>query len=150
MKPPKSAIRSKSDLLPIPAADRDGIALECYLALSTLWAGQGDRHTLAVLTNALVAAYFLLEAGVNDGRESRATLAGAQDAINEIDSDAVIAGRGAVTPGSSAEAIGGLLALYDRQLRRAPRATVARIVAQVNAYWRKSSGAPSEQERLAA
>jgi hypothetical protein len=147
---PKSAIRSKSDLLPIPAADRDGIALECYLALSTLRAGQGDRYTLAVLTNALVAAYFLLEAGIGDGSENRATLVGAQDAINKFDSDAVTAGRCAVTTESSAAAIGGLLALYDRQLRRAPRATVARIVAQVNAYWRESSGAPSKQERLAA
>ncbi|HDR9037335.1 TPA: hypothetical protein ACU967_007744 [Burkholderia contaminans] len=147
---PKSAIRSKSDLLPIPAADRDGIALECYLALSTLRAGQGDRHTLAVLTHALVAAHFLLEARVGDGSESRATFAAAQDAINEIDADAVIAGRCAVTTESSAAAIGGLLALYDRQLRRAPRATVARIVAKVNAFWCESSGAPSMQERLAA
>jgi len=150
MKPPKSAIRSKSDLLPIPAADRDGIVLECYLALSTLQAGQGDRHTLAVLTHALVATHFLLEAGVGGGSESRATFAAAQDAINEIDSGAVIAGRCAVTTESSAAAIGGLLALYDRQLGRAPRATVARIVAQANAFWSGSSGAPSEQERLAA
>jgi hypothetical protein len=146
---PKSAIRSKSDLLPIPAADRDRIALECYLALSTLRAGLGDRHTLSVLAHALVAAHFLLEAGAGDGSESRATFAAAQDAINEIDADAVIAGRCAVTT-ESAAAIGGLLALYDRQLRRAPHATVARIVAEVNEFWCESSGAPSTQERLAA
>ncbi|RKT98955.1 hypothetical protein C7H84_34110 [Burkholderia sp. Nafp2/4-1b] len=147
---PKSAIRSKSDLLPIPAADRDGIALECYLALCTLRASQGDRHTLSVLTHALVAAHFLLEAEVGDGSESRATFAAAQDAINEIDSGPVVAGRCVVTTESSAAAIGALLALYDRQLKRAPRATVAWVVAQVNAYWRESSGAPTEPERLAA
>ncbi|MGU7775649.1 hypothetical protein ACV229_36540 [Burkholderia sp. MR1-5-21] len=150
MKPPQTAIRSKSDLLPIPAAARDRIALECYLALSTLQSGQGDPHALAVLTHAFVAVYFLLEAGVGDGCESREAFAAAQDAINKIDSGALIAGRCAPATAASAGAIGALLALYDRQLRRAPRATVASVVAQVNGYWRKSSGAPSEPERLAA
>ncbi|MBN3785678.1 hypothetical protein [Burkholderia sp. Ac-20353] len=150
MKPPKTAIRSKSDLLPIPAADRDRIALACYLALSTLKAGQGDAHTLAVLTHALIAVHFLLEAGVGEGGGSRATFAAAQNTINACDAGAAIAGRCALATSASAGAIGALIALYDRQLRVAPRATVAWVVAQVKAYWRDSSDEPRELERLAA
>jgi len=150
MKPRKIVARSKFDLLPLPAADRDRISLECHLALCTLQAGQGDRHTLVGLTHALVAAYFLLEAGVEDGPESRDTFTAAQEAINQCDSGAIVDGRCAPATATSTAAIGGLLALYDRQLRRAPRSTVAQVVGQVDAYWRKSGGATSEGESRAA
>ncbi|KVH79001.1 hypothetical protein WJ41_33965 [Burkholderia ubonensis] len=150
MRPLKTAVRTKGDLLPIPAAERDRIALECYMALCTLRSGRGDCHTLTVLTHALVATHFLLEAGVSDDRERRATFDAAQDAINRCDSAAAVAGACAPASAAASDAIGGLLALYDRQLRLAPRATVAQVADRVDAYLGRSRDAAGETEQCAA
>ncbi len=150
MKPLLTAGRTKRDLLPLPSADRDRIALECYGALCTLRSGLGTPDTIAALTNCLVTVHFMMAAGLGAAPESRSVFAAAQEAINECDPVAIAAGQCGAAKPEAADAIGALIALYERQLRVAPRAVVAEVVGRVAAYWGTAGGASGSPQRMAA
>jgi hypothetical protein len=127
-------LHDKSDQLPLPAVDRDHIALEYHLALATLRAGFGDCHVLSILIGVLVTVHYLLAAGIDRSAEHRRVFAEAQDVLNACDISAARAVRWVVSP-TEIEALAALLNLHDRQLSHASRHSLMRAVAQREAYW---------------
>jgi hypothetical protein len=142
-------LRDKIDQLPLPAADRDRIALEYHLALATLRAGVGDCHVLSILTGVLVTVHYLLMAGIEASNGHRDAFAAAQTALNTCDIPAACAARWVVSS-ADIEALAALLSLHDRQLARASRHSVMQAVAQREAYWARQAGTHAEAARKVA
>ena len=115
---------SKVNLLPLPREQVDSLSLRYHLCLETLRCGQGHRHTLDTLAVMLLYAGGLHDLG--HGQLRYADVDAAQCALN----DAYECGR--ATGIWKLGEIGfwllaGVLCIHDRQLAKAPIASVRKV-----------------------
>ncbi|MDR5836694.1 hypothetical protein [Caballeronia sp. LZ034LL] len=107
---------SKAQLLPIPRAVADELALGAHMALAALRSGSQDIAPAQSITEAMLLAKFLAEAGHGDFSQEELILAD-QTMASVFD-----AGRHSgrwTLPDEAFERLAAIVSLYDHQLRRA-------------------------------
>ena len=107
---------SKAQLLPIPRTVADELALGAHMSLAALRAGSTDIAPAQHITEAMLLAKFLAEAGHGDFSHEELILAD-QTMATVFD-----AGRTSGTwtlPSEDFERLAAIVSLYDHQLRRA-------------------------------
>ncbi|SAK76875.1 Fis family transcriptional regulator [Caballeronia pedi] len=107
---------SKAQLLPIPRAVADELALAAHMSLAALRAGSADAAPAQHITEAMYLAKFLAEAGHGDFSHDELlradkTMAAVFDAGRTCGSFAL--------PSDDFERLAAIVSLYDHQLRRA-------------------------------
>jgi hypothetical protein len=113
---------SKAQLLPIPRAVSDELALAAHMSLAALRSGSPDIAPAQHITEAMLLAKFLAEAGHGDFSHDELLLAD-QTMAAMFD-----AGRASGTwslPAEGFERLAAIVSLYDHQLRRATLAALS-------------------------
>ncbi|BAN26090.1 hypothetical protein [Caballeronia insecticola] len=107
---------TKAQLLPIPRAVADELALAAHVSLATLRAGAADIAPAQHITEAMLLAKFLAEAGHGDFAHEELLLA------DQTMAAVFDAGRASGTwslPPDGFDRLAAIVSLYDHQLRRA-------------------------------
>jgi hypothetical protein len=107
---------SKAQLLPIPRAVADELALSAHMSLAALRAGSPDAAPAQHITEAMYLAKFLAEAGHGDF--SHEELLRADQTMAAV-FDAGRASGSFALPAEDFERLAAIVSLYDHQLRRA-------------------------------
>jgi hypothetical protein len=136
------ARKNRTLLLPLPQATSDELALRAHIALDAMRRGQGSVHAAQALTQAMILAGYLAEAGYGEAtfeqmRQAESDISVAFDRGRDtgdwrLDGDA--AGRFAV-----------IVWTYDRQLRRAPLAAIVSAREQLDRF--QAGGPPASVVR---
>jgi hypothetical protein len=130
---------TKAQLLPIPRAVADELALQAHLSLVALRAGATDITPAHQVTEVMLLAKFLAEAG--HGEFSADELAHADKVMAGVFDE----GRASSTwslPASEAERFAAIVALYDHQLHRA---TLNALTSASERLERFKAGEPYQQ-----
>jgi hypothetical protein len=112
---------TKAQLLPIPRAVANELALQAHLALEALRAGATDIAPAQQVTEVMLLAKFLADAG--HGEFSNDALANADRVVAEV----FDAGRETGTwtlPPDECDGFAAIVSLYDHQLQRATLGTL--------------------------
>jgi hypothetical protein len=107
---------SKAQLLPIPRAVASELALQAHLSLQALRAGATEVEPAQRVTEAMLLARFLSEAGHGDF--SSDALASADRVMATVFDDGRVSGVWRL-PEDAFENFAAIVSLYDYQLRRA-------------------------------
>lgn len=116
---PREAARarlSKAQLLPIPRAVADELALAAHLSLAALRCGSPEIAAAQHITEAMLLAKFLAEAGHGDFSQDELLLA---DRSMAAVFDAGRASGSWMLPPEDVDRFAAIVSLYDHQLRRA-------------------------------
>jgi hypothetical protein len=107
---------AKAQLLPIPRAVASELALQAHLSLQALRSGATDIEPAQRVTEAMLLAKFLSEAG--HGEFSADALASADRAMGTVFEGGRTTGVWVLSEGEF-ESFAAIVSLYDYQLRRA-------------------------------
>jgi hypothetical protein len=107
---------SKAQLLPIPRAVADELALGAHMALAALRSGSQDIAAAQSITEAMLLAKFLAEAGHGDFSQEELVLA--DQTMAAVFDGGRESGRW-IVPDEGFDRLAAIVSLYDHQLRRA-------------------------------
>jgi hypothetical protein len=107
---------AKAQLLPVPRAVADELALQAHLSLAALCAGASEIEPAQRVTEAMLLAKFLSDAGHGDFSDD--ALADADRAMGAVFDAGRMAGVW-VLPLPEYDTFAAIVSLYDHQLRRA-------------------------------
>ncbi|WP_061134200.1 hypothetical protein [Caballeronia fortuita] len=113
---------SKAQLLPIPRAVADELALAAHMSLTALRAGSPDIAPAQHITEAMYLAKFLAEAGHGDFADDELLRA---DRTMAAVFDAGRASGTWTLPAEDFDRLAAIVSLYDHQLRRASFAALS-------------------------
>jgi hypothetical protein len=136
---------SKAQLLPIPRATANELALHAHLALEALRAGAADVAPARLIAETMLLVRFLAETG--HGTFSHEALIDA-DRVMAIVFDTGHACGTWVLPIDAVDAFAMIVSLYDQQLQRASLAAVTAACEQLDRFKAGESYQPL-QRRLA-
>lgn len=107
---------SKAQLLPIPRAVADELALAAHMSLAALRSGATDVAPAQHITEAMLLAKFLAEAGHGDFSHDELLLA--DQTMAAVFDAGRVSGIWSLPPEGS-DRLAAIVSLYDHQLRRA-------------------------------
>ncbi|MCG7403495.1 MULTISPECIES: hypothetical protein [Caballeronia] len=113
---------SKAQLLPIPRAVADELALVAHMSLTALRSGSSDVAPAQHVTEAIYLAKFLAEAGHGDFSHEELLLA--DQSMAAVFDIGRTSGSWILAP-EDFERIAAIVSLYDHQLRRASLAALS-------------------------
>ncbi|GAB5097029.1 MULTISPECIES: hypothetical protein [unclassified Caballeronia] len=135
---------SKAQLLPIPRAVANELALQVHLSLQALRAGATDIAPAQQITEAMLLARFLSEAGHGDF--SHDALMAADRIMAEVFDGGRESGTWTLAP-EAFEQIAAIVSLYDHQLQRATLAALTTASERLDRFKAGEAYQPMQQRR---
>lgn len=115
--------RTGARLLPIPRAVGDRLALQAHLSLAALRNGVEDIRLAHSVTEVILLARFLADAG--HGNVSHEMLLAANQAMTKIHEIGTKTGQYVVASQAAYSLLAAIVSIYDEQLRTAPLTALA-------------------------